>query len=105
MTALRQELVDLVEIVPEEKIFSVVQYIREKILNQPQKKDPTEMTTKEFEELMAKKYGLRENADEIQAAIDYIKSLHPLMDKSLANKTLEEWREERLKEKYGEYFN
>jgi len=31
MTALRQELVDIVELVPEDKIFSLLQYIRNNI--------------------------------------------------------------------------
>lgn len=36
MTALRKELLELTEILPEEKIFAVVQFIKEKIL--PEKK-------------------------------------------------------------------
>lgn len=36
MTALRKELLELTEILPEEKIFEVLQFIREKIL--PEKK-------------------------------------------------------------------
>ena len=36
MTALRKELLELTEILPEEKIFAVVQFIKEKVL--PEKK-------------------------------------------------------------------
>jgi len=36
MTALRKELIELTEILPEEKIFEVLQFIKEKIL--PEKK-------------------------------------------------------------------
>ncbi|MBR5914291.1 MAG: hypothetical protein IKZ58_08015 [Selenomonadaceae bacterium] len=37
MTALRKELIELTEILPEEKIFAVVQFIKEKILVQEKK--------------------------------------------------------------------
>ena len=104
MTALRQELFDVVRILPEENISSALNYIRENFLS-PKKKDFSAMSTEEFMKIMAKKYGLKDNAAEIQASIDFIKSMHQFMDGSTKNKTLEELREERLREKYAEYFN
>ena len=100
MTALRQELFDAVSLLPEDKISVALQYIRENFLPQPNKK-----ASQNFHDITAKKYALKENADEIQASIDFIKSLHKLMDGSTANKSLKELREERLREKYAEYFN
>lgn len=100
MTALRQELFDIVKILPEENILSALNYIRENFLS-PKKKDFSEMSTEEFMKIMAKKYGLKDNADEIQSSIDFIKSLHKFMDGSTANKSLDELREERLQGKYA----
>ena len=105
MTALRQELFDAVKILPEENILSALNYIRKNFLVQPQEKKSAQPDLQNFREIMAKKYGLKENADEIQASIDFIKSLHKFMDGNTADKTLDEWREERLKEKYAEYFD
>ena len=99
MTALRQELFDIVNLLPEDKISVALQYIRENLLPQPKKK------TSQTRDITTKKFALKENADEIQASIDFIKSLHKFMDGSTANKTLKELREERLREKYAEYFN
>lgn len=105
MTALRQELVDIVELVPEEKIFSLLQYIRETILTRPQKTKSPEQNIQGFKERLAKKYELKDNAEEIQYSIEFIKNLHSRMDKNLASRTDEQWREERLKGKYDEHFN
>lgn len=105
MTALRQELVDIVELVPEDKIFSLLQYIRETILTRSQETKLPEQDIQAFKERLAKKYALKDNAAEIQSSIDFIKNLHSRMDKSLASRTDEQWREERLKGKYAEYFN
>jgi len=106
MTALRQELVDIVELVPEDKIFSLLQYIRETILTRPQAttKSP-EQNIQDFKERLAKKYTIKDNAEEIQSSINFIKNLHSQMDKSLTSRTDEQWREERLKGKYAEHFN
>lgn len=101
MTALRQELFDVVKILPEENILSALNYIRKNFLVPPQEKKSEQPDLQNFREIMAKKYGLKENAAEIQASIDFIKSLHEFMDGSTANKTLEELREERLTEKYA----
>ncbi len=101
MTALRQELFDVVKILPEENISAALNYIRKNFLVQPQEKKSAQPDLKNFREIMAKKYGLKENAAEIQASIDFIKSTHKFMDGSTANKTLEELREERLTEKYA----
>ncbi|MBQ3443211.1 MAG: hypothetical protein IJG33_08200 [Selenomonadaceae bacterium] len=97
MTALRQEPVDIVELVPEDKIFSLLQYIRET--------KSLEQNIQNFKERLAKKYELKDNAEEIQSSIDFIKNLHSQMDKSLTSRTDEQWREERLKDKYAEHFN
>lgn len=105
MTALRQELVDIVELVPEDKIFSLLQYIRETILTRPQETKSPEQDIQDFKERLAKKYALKDNAEEIQSSIDFIKKLHSRMDKSLTSRTDEQWREERLKGKYAEHFN
>ena len=105
MTALRQELVDIVELVPEDKIFSLLQYIRETILTRPQETKSSEQDIQAFKERLAKKYELKDNAEEIQSSIDFIKNLHSRMDRNLASRTDEQWREERLKSKYAEYFN
>lgn len=105
MTALRQELVDIVELVPEDKIFSLLQYIRKTILTRPQETKSSEQDIQAFKKRLAKKYELKDNAEEIQSSIDFIKNLHSRMDKSLASRTDEQWREERLKGKYAEYFN
>ena len=64
-----------------------------------------EREIKAFGERMAKKYGLKENADEIQESIDRIKGALSSMSESDKNKSIKEWREERLREKYAEYFN
>ena len=101
MTALRQELVDIVELVPEDKIFSLLQYIRKTILTRPQETKSPEKDVQAFKERLTKKYELKDNAAEIQSSIDFIKNLHSRMDKSLASRTDEEWREERLKGKYA----
>ena len=53
MTALRQELVDIVELVPEEKIFSLLQHIRETILTRPQKTKSPEQNIQGFKERLA----------------------------------------------------
>ena len=105
MTALRQELVDIVELVPEDKIFSLLQYIRETILTRPQETKSSEQDIQAFKERLAKKYELKDNAEEIQSSIDFIKNLHSRMNRNLASRTDEQWREERLKSKYAEYFN
>lgn len=101
MTALRQELFDVVKILPEENILSALNYIRENFLSKPQEKKSTQPEVQNFRELVVRKYGLKENADEIQASIDFIKSLHKFMDGSTANKSLDELREERLQGKYA----
>lgn len=105
MTALRQELVDIVELVPEDKIFSLLQYIRETILTRPQETKSSEQDIQAFKKRLAKKYELKDNAEEIQSSIDFIKNLHSRMDRNLASRTDEQWREERLKSKYAEHFN
>ena len=105
MTALRQELFDAVKILPEENILSALNYIRENFLVNQQEKKSAQPDLQNFHEIMAKKYGLKENADEIQESIEFIKSMHKFMDGSTANKNLDEWREERLREKYADYFN
>ena len=64
-----------------------------------------EREIKAFGERMAKKYGLKDNADEIQKSIDHIKGALSLMSESDKNKSVKEWREERLREKYAEYFD
>ena len=101
MTALRQELFDAVKILPEENILSALNYIRENFLIHSQEKKSTPPEVQNFYELLVKKYGLKENADEIQSSIDFIKSLHKFMDGSTANKSLDELREERLQGKYA----
>lgn len=101
MTALRQELFDAVKILPEENILSALNYIRENFLIHSQEKKSTPPEVQNFHELLVRKYGLKENADEIQASIDFIKSLHKFMDGSTANKSLDELREERLQGKYA----
>ena len=105
MTALRQELFDAVKILPEENILSALNYIRENFLVNQQEKKSAQPDLQNFHEIMAKKYGLKENADEIQESIEFIKSMQKFMDGSTANKNLDEWREERLREKYADYFN
>ena len=108
MTALRQQLFDAVNILPEDKISVALQYIRENLLPQQKKKEATILdlkNLKNFHENMAKKYGLKENADEIQQAIDRVKGVLSSMSEADKNKSIAEWREERLREKYAEYFD
>ena len=104
MTALRQELFDVVRILPEENISSALNYIRKNFLS-PKKKDFSEMSTEEFMKIMAKKYGLKDNAAEIQASVNFITGALKDIDESAKKKSLKEWREERLKEKYAEYLD
>jgi|GEM_PF-2164846 len=99
MTALRQELFDAVSILPEDKISAALQYIRENFLS------PMKKTSQDFHDITTKKFALKENADEIQAAIDGIKGALASMSEVDKNKSIADWREERLKEKYAEYFN
>ena len=111
MTALRQQAHEMLDMMPENIILNLIQLMqteqekKEARQKELQELERQEREIKAFGERMAKKYGLKENADEIQKSIDFIKSLHPLMDESLKNKTLNEWREERLREKYAEYFD
>lgn len=105
MTALRQELFDIVKILPEENILSALNYIRENFLSKPRKKESVQPDLKNFHELMTKKYGLKENAAEIRASIDFITGALKDVDESSKKKSLKEWREERLREKYAEYFD
>ena len=79
------------ELVPEEKIFSLLQYIRKTILTRPQETKSPEQDIQAFKKRLAKKYALKDNAAEIQSSIDFIKNLHSRMDKSLASRTDEEW--------------
>ena len=105
MTALRQELFDAVKILPEENILSALNYIRKNFLVQPQEKKTTQPDLQNFREIMAKKYGLKENAAEIQASIDFITGVLKDFDESSKKKSLDDWREERLREKYTEYLD
>ena len=99
MTALRQQLFDIVNLLPEDKISVAVQYIRENLLPQPKKKTP------QNRDITTKKFALKENADEIQQAIDRVKGVLSSMSEADKNKSIAEWREERLREKYAEYFD
>lgn len=101
MTALRQELFDLVRLLPEENISLALNYIRDNFLSQSSKKNSVHTDLKDFREKLAQKYDLKDNSAEIQASIDFIKSLHPLMNGCTANKSLDVLREERLSGKYA----
>ena len=105
MTTLRQELFDAVKILPEENILSALNYIRKNFLVQPQEKKSAQPDLQNFREIMAKKYGLKENAAEIQASIDFITGVLKDFDESSKKKSLDDWREERLREKYAEYLD
>ena len=102
MTALRQQLFDAVNILPEENILLALNYIRENFLSKPQEKKSARL---DAAEIMTKKYALKENADEIQQAIDRVKGVLSSMSEADKNKSIAEWREERLREKYAEYFD
>ena len=111
MTALRQQVHEMVDMMPESVLLNLIQLMQTEQTQQIEVKKakmPGTLSESEFKRLKSKlgdKLELKENADEIQKSIDFIKSLHPLMDESLKNKTLDEWREERLREKYAEYFD
>ena len=111
MTALRQQVHEMVDMMPENILLNLIQLMQTEQTQQIEVKKakmPGTLSESEFKRLKSKlgdKLELKENADEIQKSIDFIKSLHPLMDESLKNKTLDEWREERLREKYAEYFD
>jgi len=94
MTALRQQVFEILEKVPEENLLKIIRYIQLKNLATISKATSIE-----------KNLTLKKNADEIQYAIDEIKGVLFSMSESDKNKSIADWREERLKEKYAAYFN
>ncbi len=94
MTTLRQQAFEILENVPEENLLKIICYIQLKNLATISK-----VTSRE------KNLTLKKNADEFQSAIDGIKGVLSSMSDFNKNKSIADWREERLKEKYAEYFN
>lgn len=111
MTALRQQAHEMLDMMPENIILNLIQLMqaeqekKEARQKEWQELERQEREIKAFGERMAKKYGLKANADEIQESIDRIKGSLSSMSESDKNKSVKEWREERLREKYAEYFD
>ena len=110
MTALQQQAHKMIDMMPESVILNLIQLMQlEQEKKESRKKELQEIERQEreikaFGERMAKKFGLKENADEIQESIDRIKGALSSMNESDKNKSVKEWREERLREKYAEDF-
>lgn len=93
MTALRQQAFEMLESVPEENLLEIIQYIQVKNLAAISKAENK------------KNFLFQNDANKIQSAIDNIKGILFSMSETDKNKSMKDWHEERLREKYAEYFN
>ena len=111
MTALRQQVHEMVDMMPENVLLNLIQLMQTEQTQQIEVKKakmPGTLSESEFKRLKSKlgdKLELKENADEIQESIDRIKGALSSMNEIDKKKSVKEWREERLREKYAEYFD
>ena len=115
MSPLRKEAFRLLESLPEENLLSVIRLIHTATLGEVERPlkissrlvdgEQIEVDRRNFIGVLEKNFARKSDAADIRKAINFITSSLSHMNESDKYKTVAQFREERLSEKYAEHLN